>query len=77
MNALYLWLTTNWDAIVIIFMWVVTILMAFVIVAKVYEIIRKKFETFDAVELFIAGAWILFIIFFGFDHVRIYLQNLL
>jgi len=33
-------------------MWVVTILMAFVIVAKVYEIIRKKFETFDAVELF-------------------------
>jgi hypothetical protein len=77
LNAFYVWLSANWDAIVIIFMWVVTLLMGFVIVGKVYKIIRIKFETVDAVELFIAGAWIMLIIFFGFDHIRLYLQNLL
>lgn len=75
LNAFTLWLVNSWDMIVEIFMWGMTLLMAFVLTAKVYKIIKLKFETVDSVGLFFGAAWILIIIFFGFDHVRTYLQS--
>jgi hypothetical protein len=71
------WLNENWDLIIDIFMWGMSLLMVFVLTAKIYKIIKLKFEAVDAVGLFFGAAWILAIIFFGFDHVRTYLQSFL
>lgn len=71
------WLNRNWDIIVEIFMWSTTLLMAFVLAAKIYKIIKLKFEAGDAAGLFFGAAWILVIIIFGFDHIRTFLQSFL
>lgn len=71
------WLVRNWDMLVEILMWTLTILMTFVLAAKVYKIIKLKFEAMDAVGLFFAALWILAILFFGFNHIREYLQSFL
>jgi hypothetical protein len=77
MYAFIEWLNRNWDIIIEIFMWGLTLLMAFVLAAKIYKIVKLKFEAVDAVGLFFGAAWILAIIFFGFDHIRTYLQSFL
>lgn len=71
------WLTRNWDMIVEIFMWGISILMVFVLVAKIYKIVKLQFEAADAAGLFFVALWILLIIIFGFDHIRVYLQSFL
>lgn len=71
------WLNRNWDIIVEIFMWGLTLLMVFVLAAKIYKIVKFKFEAVDVVGLFFGAAWILAIIFFGFDHIRTYIQSFL
>jgi hypothetical protein len=58
-------------------MWGVSLLMVFILSAKIYKIVKFKFETVDAAGLFFGAAWILAIIFFGFDHIRTYLQSFL
>ena len=77
LNAFIIWLTDNWDLIVELFMWSVSLLMVFILAAKIYKIIKFKFETADAAGLFFGAVWILLIIFFGFDHIREFLQSFL
>jgi len=77
MYVLINWLVENWDLLVEIFMWTLTLLMVFVLAAKIYKIIKFKFEAMDSVGLFFGTLWILVIIFFGFNHIREYLQSFL
>lgn len=76
-NAFTVWLAENWDFIIDIFIWGVSLVMAFVLVAKVYKIVKFKFEPFDVVGLFFGALWLIAILFFGFDHIRVYLQSFL
>lgn len=77
LNAFIVWLVENWNIIVDIFMWGFSLLMAIILVAKIYKIVKFDFEMVDAVGLFFVTIWILAIIFIGFDHIRIYLQGFL
>lgn len=77
LNAFTDWLIRNWDLIVEIFIWGMSLLMGFVLVAKIYKIVKFEFEARDAISIVIAGLWICAIIFIGFDHIRLYLQSFL
>jgi hypothetical protein len=77
LNMFVVWLSANWDLLVEIFIWTLTILMVLVLAAKIYKIIKFRFEAMDTVGLFFGGLWIFAIIIFGFDHIRQFLQNLL
>jgi hypothetical protein len=77
MNTFLEWLVRNWDVMVDVFMWGVSVLMAFVLTAKVYKIVRLEFEIMDVASLIFAGLWFIAILIFGFDHIRIYLQGFL
>jgi hypothetical protein len=77
LNTFVVWLMENWDLIVEIFMWGMSLLMVFVLVAKVYKIVKFEFETVDAVGLLFGAVWIFSIIFFGFNHIKIVLQSFL
>jgi hypothetical protein len=76
LNAIIVWLAENWDFIIVIFMWGVSMVMVFVLAAKIYKIVKLKFEAFDAVGLFFGVLWVLVILFFGFNHIIVYLQDL-
>ena len=58
-------------------MWGLSLLMVFVLAAKIYKIVKLDFELRDLIGLVVAGLWILAIILFGFDHIRAYLQSFL
>lgn len=77
LNAFIVWLVENWDLIIEIFIWSVSLLMAFVLVTKVYKIVKFKFEAIDAIGLFLVALWVFAILFFGFNHIRVYLQSFL
>ena len=77
MNAFLEWLVRNWDVLIDVFMWGVSVIMAFVLTAKVYKIVRLEFEIMDVASLIFAGLWFVAILIFGFDHIRIYLQGFL
>jgi len=77
LNAFIAWLIESWNVIVIIFMWGLSLLMVFVLVAKVYKIVKLDFELRDLIGLIVSGLWLLAIIIFGFNHVTQYLQSFL
>ena len=77
LNAFIAWLIGNWNLIVIIFMWGLSLLMIFVLVAKIYKIVKLDFELRDLIGLIVSGMWLLAIIIFGFNHVTQYLQSFL
>ena len=77
LNAFIAWLIENWNLIVIIFMWGMSLLMVFVLAAKIYKIVKLDFELRDLIGLIVSGLWILAIIIFGFNHVTQYLQSFL
>ena len=77
LNAFLEWLVINWDLIVDIFMWGLTALMGFILIAKVYKIVKFDFEAVDAASLIFVALWFSAIIFFGFNHIRLYLQSFL
>ena len=75
LSAFIVWLTEYWDLIVDVFMWSVSLLMVLILLAKVYKIIKFKFEPFDIVGLLFGTLWILLIIVFGFNHMGDYLKS--
>jgi len=77
LNAFIAWLIENWNVIVIIFMWGLSLLMVFVLVAKIYKIVKLDFELRDLIGLIVSGLWLLAIIIFGFNHITQYLQSFL
>ncbi len=77
LNAFIVWLVENWDLIIEVFIWGVSLAMAFVLVAKVYKIIKMKFEAFDVFGLFFGLLWVFVILFFGVNHIREFLQSFL
>jgi len=77
LDAFLQWLIRNWDIIVTVFMWSMTLLMGFILVAKIYKIVKLEFEATDSVGLVFSGMWLLAVIFFGFNHVTQYLQSFL
>jgi hypothetical protein len=77
LNAFTAWLTENWDLIVEIFMWAMSIFMIFILVVKIHKIIKFNFEALDVLSLFFGAAWILAIVIFGFDHIRQYFLSFL
>lgn len=76
-NAFAGWLIQNWNMIIDVFMWALTILLAVVLAAKIYKIAKLEFEVMDLIGLIASGLWLMTILFFGFDHVRTYLQSFL
>ncbi len=71
------WLIKHWGTIVDIFVWGVTIFMALLLVYLLYKIFKLRFKSIDIIGLVFSVGWILFIIFFGFEHVRLLLQGIL
>ena len=76
-DAFLQWLIRSWDTIITVFMWAMTALMGFVLIAKIYKIVKLDFESSDAVGLIFATLWILAILIFGFNHVTQYLKSFL
>lgn len=77
LNAFVVWLAENWDLIINVFIWGVSLVMAFVLAAKIYKIVKFKFEAFDVAGLFFGAVWLIVIILFGFNNIREYLQSFL
>lgn len=77
LNSFIEWLTNNWDVIVVMFMWLMTLLMGFVLIARIYKIVKLEFEATDSVGLVFSSLWLLAVIFFGFNHMTQYLQSFL
>jgi len=77
LNAFIVWLVENWDLIVEVFIWGVSLVMLFVLIAKAYKIIKFKFEAFDVFGLFFGLLWIFAMLFYGFNHIAEYLQSFL
>ena len=77
LNAFLIWLVENWDIIITILMWGLTALTIYILAAKVYKIYKVNFEMNDSVGLILAAGWILFILLFGFNHVREMLQGVM
>lgn len=71
------WLIKHWGTIVDIFVWGVTIFMALLLVYLLYKIFKLRFKSIDIIGLVFSVGWILFIILFGFEHVRLLLQGIL
>lgn len=71
------WLIENWGTIVDIFVWGITILMAAVLIYLIYKVIRMKFKPIDVIGLVLAIGWMLFILLYGFDHIRLLLQGII
>jgi len=77
LNAFAGWLIQNWNMIINVFMWTLTLLLAVVLAAKAYKIIKLDFGVMDLIGLIVSGLWLMTIVFFGFDHVRTYFQSFL
>jgi hypothetical protein len=77
MMALNNWMVEHWGTIVNIFVWGVTIFMVLVLGYLLYKIYKMRFKSIDVVGLVLSVGWLLIIIFFGFDHVRLLLQGIL
>ncbi len=77
LHAFISWLIVHWDFIVLIFMWGASLLMVLVLTAKIYKIMKLDFEPRDLVGAIFSGLWLVTIVFFGFNHMTQYLQNLI
>ena len=77
LNAFLTWLIENWNLIIEVFMWGLSLLLVFVLIAKIYKIMKLDFELRDLIGLILVGLWVTAIIVFGFDHIRLYLQSFL
>lgn len=77
MIALNDWLVEHWFTIVNIFVWGLTIFMGLVLGYLLYKIYKLRFKSIDVVGLVFSVGWLLFIIFYGLDHVRLLLQGIL
>ncbi len=71
------WLIEHWGTIVDIFVWGVTTTMIIVLAYLLFKIFKLRFKSIDVIGLVISVGWILFVLFFGFDHVRLLLQGIL
>ena len=77
MKVMHDWLIEYWGTIVDIFVWGITIIMFFILAYLLYKIFKLRFKSIDVIGLVVSVGWILFILFFGFDHVRLLLQGIL
>jgi len=71
------WLIGNWNTIVDILIWILSILSVFFVASIIYKALKIQTTSRDYMGLIFALAWGFLIIYFGFDHVREALESLL
>ena len=71
------WLVEHWGSIVEILIWGFSILMLLALFWTLYKMFTHQFRIMDTFGLAVSIVWILFVIFFGFDHIRAFLLGLI
>lgn len=77
MNELMVALSRNWDLIVTVFMWAVSLLLGLVLVAKLFKALRMEFETTDVLPLAFSILWFAAIVIIGPRDVSLFLKGIL
>lgn len=77
MNAFMQALSGNWDLIVTVSMWAVSLLLGLVLVAKIFKALRMEFETTDLLPMAVSILWFAAILIIGPRDVAIFLKGIL
>ena len=77
MNAFMDALSRNWDLIVTIFMWAVSLLLGLVFVAKLFKALKMEFESTDILPLATSILWFAAILVIGPQDVNVFLKGIL
>ena len=77
MNAFVDALSRNWDLIVTVFMWAVSLLLGLVLVSKLFKALSMEFESTDVLPLALSALWFVGILIIGPHDVSTFLKSIL
>ncbi len=77
MELLNEWLIMHWETIVDVFLWGFSFLMILLLAYMLFKIFKMRFKSIDLIGLVISVGWVVALLLFGFEDIRLFLLGVL